>query len=323
MSRRKVRVPSQASASMDNTSTTVVKSELECQEEELMLRVNQFSESQNDMKKETTELQTTLSELLAKYISREESFQSTVKDFQEHCIRRSQKMEEEANQVRADAATEAADLIAAAKLEIGAWEAEKKKLAVIKSFEPKIKLDVGGNRFTTSLTTLRRFPDTMIGAMFSGRHAFNLDEEGYFFIDRDGTHFRYILNFLRSPETFELDLAGPALKELKSECDYYGVLEIMFPFVPIPAFTCNNGYGQSVTVSQNANGVWTVKDQPLKICTHCFRADYSHCGVVGHSHGYMYLANFQTTVQARGGAIDWSVQPKPSLTCGGCGRAQF
>uniref|UniRef100_A0A7S3HNI9 BTB domain-containing protein n=1 Tax=Spumella elongata TaxID=89044 RepID=A0A7S3HNI9_9STRA len=120
-------------------------------------------------------------------------------------------------------------------METEVWELEKERLSHIKSFESKIKLDVGGVKFTTSLTTLRRFPDTMIGAMFSGRHAFQLDDEGYYFIDRDGTHFRYILNFLRSPETFLCELTGPALNEFKNECDYYALNELMFPFKPVSA----------------------------------------------------------------------------------------
>eukprot|EP01032_Pedospumella_encystans_P010607 gene10607-12385_t len=314
MSRKRAKVSSKSTAE---------KTQFDLEEEELMLRVDQLSSGQNDMRNETTDLKSSLGELLDKYISREESFQRTVKDFQEHCVQKAQKMEKEANQVRADAATEATALIAAAKLEIDEWEAEKKKLSVIKTFERKIKLDVGGNRFTTSLTTLRRFPDTMLGAMFSGRHAMHLDEEGYYFIDRDGTHFRYILNFLRSPETFECELTGAGLKELNCECDYYGILEIMFPFVTIPPFACNNSYShhQIVTVSQNSYGVWSVNQQPLKICPNCYRTDYSHCGVVGHTAGYMYLKNFPASVQAKGGSINWSAQPKPTPTCVGCGRA--
>ena len=34
--------------------------------------------------------------------------------------------------------------------------------------------------------------------MFSGRHALEPQEDGSFFIDRDGTHFRHILNYLRT-----------------------------------------------------------------------------------------------------------------------------
>ena len=49
----------------------------------------------------------------------------------------------------------------------------------------------------TSLLTLTKDPDSMLAAMFSGRHALRQDDDGSFFIDRDGTHFRYVLNFLR------------------------------------------------------------------------------------------------------------------------------
>jgi len=271
----------------------------------LFLSIAQLSSSQDSLVKEATDL-------LERFVSREHKIYSAVTAFQLYCSETLHKVNEEASQIRSTA-----------KLETAAWEAEKAKLSAIKNFEGKIRLDVGGHRFTTSLTTLRRFPDTMIGAMFSGRHAFHLDEEGYYFIDRDGTHFRHILNFLRSPEAFVCELTGAGLKELKNECDYYGVLDKMFPFVPIPAFACNNLRGQMVTVSQNVSGMWSVNNQPLKICTHCFRADYSHCGVAGQSHGYTYFANFHATLQARGGAIDWSVQPKPSPTCAGCGRAHI
>ena len=33
-----------------------------------------------------------------------------------------------------------------------------------------VKLNVGGKRFTTSLQTLARDPNSMLAAMFSGRH---------------------------------------------------------------------------------------------------------------------------------------------------------
>ena len=44
--------------------------------------------------------------------------------------------------------------------------------------------------------TLRRTPGSMFEAMFSGRHTLTATEEGTYFIDRDATHFRYILNYL-------------------------------------------------------------------------------------------------------------------------------
>nr|XP_020729711.1 rab5 GDP/GTP exchange factor isoform X7 [Odocoileus virginianus texanus] len=65
-------------------------------------------------------------------------------------------------------------------------------------FPEVVPLNIGGAHFTTRLSTLRRYEDTMLAAMFSGRHYIPTDAEGRYFIDRDGTHFGDVLNFLRS-----------------------------------------------------------------------------------------------------------------------------
>jgi len=58
---------------------------------------------------------------------------------------------------------------------------------------------VGGRTFTTSRTTLTSVRDTFLEVMFSGRHELFPDADGAYFIDRDGAHFRHILNYLRDP----------------------------------------------------------------------------------------------------------------------------
>jgi len=70
------------------------------------------------------------------------------------------------------------------------------------SFPRTINLSVGGSHYTTSLDTLLSDPESMLAAMFSGLHGAKPDENGRYFIDRDGTHFRYILNYLRDRNTF-------------------------------------------------------------------------------------------------------------------------
>jgi len=64
----------------------------------------------------------------------------------------------------------------------------------------RVLLNVGGSRFETTRETLTRYADSFFGVMFSGREGIEVptDDQGYAFIDRDGTHFRSILNFLRS-----------------------------------------------------------------------------------------------------------------------------
>uniref|UniRef100_A0A452GNI4 Potassium channel tetramerisation-type BTB domain-containing protein n=1 Tax=Gopherus agassizii TaxID=38772 RepID=A0A452GNI4_9SAUR len=60
-----------------------------------------------------------------------------------------------------------------------------------------VTLNVGGTFYSTTLETLTRFPDSMLGAMFRGPRPARTDRRGHYFIDRDGKAFRHVLNFLR------------------------------------------------------------------------------------------------------------------------------
>ena len=66
----------------------------------------------------------------------------------------------------------------------------------------------------------------MLHAMFSGRFDSKPVEDGSYFIDRDGTHFRYILNYLRTGQ-----LVVPEDKivrrELLTEAEFYQVQGII------------------------------------------------------------------------------------------------
>ena len=54
-------------------------------------------------------------------------------------------------------------------------------------FASTIMLNVGGKIYKTTLDTLRKDPDSMLCAMFSGRFELKADErDGAYFIDRDG-----------------------------------------------------------------------------------------------------------------------------------------
>ena len=101
-------------------------------------------------------------------------------------------------------------------------------------FPSIVKLNVGGQHFTTSLQTLTRDPNSMLAAMFSGRHEVQTTEDGSFFIDRDGTYFRFILNYLRNGELILPD-GATFLKELEAEAKFYqlqGILDELHRTAP-------------------------------------------------------------------------------------------
>ncbi|TRZ01600.1 hypothetical protein DNTS_022959 [Danionella cerebrum] len=85
-----------------------------------------------------------------------------------------------------------------------------------------VTLNVGGQLYTTSLSTLQRYPDSMLGAMFRGDFPTTRDAQGNYFIDRDGPLFRYILNFLRTSKlTLPCDFKETEL--LRKEADFYQI----------------------------------------------------------------------------------------------------
>lgn len=61
-----------------------------------------------------------------------------------------------------------------------------------------MQLNVGGHLYSTSLSTLRKHPDSKLAELFSGQPKLHTDPQGRYFIDRDGRNFRAILEFLRS-----------------------------------------------------------------------------------------------------------------------------
>ena len=85
----------------------------------------------------------------------------------------------------------------------------------------RVKLNVGGVKYETTLTTLTADGDnSMLGSMFSGRHELQTNDEGEVFIDRDGKHFGYILNMLRDASV-EVPLKDRAA--FQTELCYHGI----------------------------------------------------------------------------------------------------
>uniref|UniRef100_A0A0M3IKT6 BTB domain-containing protein n=1 Tax=Ascaris lumbricoides TaxID=6252 RepID=A0A0M3IKT6_ASCLU len=90
----------------------------------------------------------------------------------------------------------------------------------------RIRLNVGGTIFETTELTLGRLEGTMLKAMMDERWSRpsgpNNDE---LFIDRDATHFRTILNFLRDG-AFTIPKCEREIAEIEREAEFYGISEL-------------------------------------------------------------------------------------------------
>lgn len=80
-----------------------------------------------------------------------------------------------------------------------------------------IELNVGGTHYTTSKATLCS-QDSMLKSLFHFPLVY--DQQKRIFIDRDGQHFRYILNFLRD-HYIDIPIDPIVQNELLREAQYY------------------------------------------------------------------------------------------------------
>jgi len=68
-----------------------------------------------------------------------------------------------------------------------------------KGYDRVITVNVGGILFETTLYTLtQKFPGSRLAQMFLSLDSMLVDENGNYFIDRDGNYFSYILLFIRN-----------------------------------------------------------------------------------------------------------------------------
>jgi hypothetical protein len=112
------------------------------------------------------------------------------------------------------------------KQELEEFQETKKKLEKVSSqTKSKIKLNVGGKIFTTSLSTLTMENNTFFSSMFSEEFNTQPDEDGEYFIDRNPEHFHLILDYLRNP-TKQVNLTEMTKKQLEDfyyEVDFYSI----------------------------------------------------------------------------------------------------
>ena len=85
-----------------------------------------------------------------------------------------------------------------------------------------VHLNVGGTKYITTKSTLCKYPESMLGAMFMENVPLSTDKNGYYFIDRCGHIFQYILQFLRCGKLV-LPQGFNELELFKVEADFYQI----------------------------------------------------------------------------------------------------
>ncbi|XP_071953086.1 BTB/POZ domain-containing protein KCTD19-like [Antedon mediterranea] len=92
-----------------------------------------------------------------------------------------------------------------------------------------LNLNVGGHFYTTTRSTLTRYPNSMLGLMFSSDSSLppaRRDDNNRYYIDGDGPTFRHILNFLRRSKLI-LPHEFNDWDMLTAEADFYQIPELI------------------------------------------------------------------------------------------------
>ena len=191
------------------------------------------------------------------------------------------------------------------------WEEEKERVKQTKVFDKVITLNVGGTRYTTTLSTLTKYPDSMLGVMFSGRHDLPQQEDGSYFIDRDGEVFKYILMYLRDStvafiHVSRLDEAQQL--HLKLEANYVllpnleGVLQ---QALDQRAAFKENELRRTIAEKETREGPTKVRvSLPLEQCREFIRyaLDYN-MGKITQASRYQYVCTQETVHELQKGAL--------------------
>lgn len=93
-----------------------------------------------------------------------------------------------------------------------------------------LRFDVGGKSFATYASTLRAYPDCLLTRVVDGNFAPVLTEDGSFCVDRDGSRFGFILDYMRGVKDSQGKLLLPkdlhTLQGLHDDANYYGLTEL-------------------------------------------------------------------------------------------------
>ena len=99
-----------------------------------------------------------------------------------------------------------------------------------------IKLDVGGQIFQTNISTLSKYPGSMLSAMFShtdaGLSPMPKTEAGHFFLDMNPKFFEIVLEWLRFGEIITDDPG--LLKGTLSLANYFGLDKLLEELEIVP-----------------------------------------------------------------------------------------
>jgi hypothetical protein len=187
----------------------------------------------------TTPTQVNIQEELHSFIH---DWQETMKVFSEHATKLEQSLQEQAEEME--------------NAKVRYVELQTKMNQARKNLKDKIRLNIGGTVFVTSLDTMTLEKNTFFSAMFSKEFHQQPDDDGEYYVDRDPTYFRIVLNHLRGVDVKKA-LSGLNQWEkslIQQEVEFYQI-ESIKPLVGLPRSILGPNDRKFKKIQQSSNNI--------------------------------------------------------------------
>ena len=180
---------------------------VKCKEEELESRSAKLAEGEKNLKQQLAELEQQkkkIEEAQSKHLQDSHNFECQMSQKEKHL-----------QQQKDD------------------FESALKQVSALFENDQFVQIDIGGCTFKTCCNTLRRFPESTLAQLVNAKP----DLPKSMFIDRDGQHFNFILNYLRSGDEDQiLDLIAArkydegTLMDILEEAKFYNLKQLVKVF---------------------------------------------------------------------------------------------
>ena len=202
------------------------------------------------------------------------------------------------------------------KAEMEAFEAEKEMMKALDvSDDDIIFLNVGGQKYTTTRSTLCQVEGSLLAAMFSGRWESKLqrDQDGVVFFDFNPHYFGYVMDYLRAKRIATLENPAPLpkvpedqMKNFDNLVEYLGLKDELGRTEPTEVISGEKFSWRSYGVNLQEDGKVAVNDSAVGH-RYVLGENVYNQGIVRHK---LKLESFENNHWIMVGMVEADVVPK-------------